>query len=70
MKHRNAEIKTVTLKFKTTLANATLRIYAEEAAKLIVKWVKAGATPELSPIVQDEHINLFAKPRVEAVGKR
>ena len=69
-KPRTPEVKTVTLKFKTTLANATLRIYTAEAARLVVKWAKAGATPELSPIVQDRNIALVAKSRVEAVGKR
>lgn len=69
-KTRKAEVKVVRMKFRTTLANATLRVYADEAAKLIEKWAKAGATPELSPIVQDAAIERVGKCGVEGVGAR
>lgn len=67
---RGPETKAITIRVSTRLANATLRVYAEEAARLIVLWAKAGATANLAPIVDDPGIALVARPRVEAVGSR
>ena len=59
-KPRTPEVKSVTLKFKTTLTNKDLAY----VSSLAVEWM----LNDLTRIIGDTA--LVAKPRVEAVGKR
>lgn len=62
---RTPEVKTVTLKFRTTLTNKALKDFAEIAAGELV-FNAAG----LEHYKDGGSTALVAKPRVEAVGKR
>lgn len=68
---RKFEVKQITIKVRSRLSNATLRIYADEAARLIVEWARLGNTPTLPGIVADVEATLVTKrAKVEGVGKR
>lgn len=62
-KPRTPEVKTVTLKFKTTLTNKYLCSIVGEAVQQMI-------FNEVAKYRDDAGIDLHAKPRVEAVGKR
>jgi hypothetical protein len=57
---RTPEVKTVTLKFRTTLTNKELAY----VSSLAVQWMLSDLTRIVGSTA------LVAKPRVEAVGKR
>lgn len=61
-KPRPPEVKTVTFRFKTTLKNAALKEWGENAQRELERIVSGWGREYVCRAV--------AKPRVEAVGKR